>query len=471
MSIHDDYTEQFAPESVDEQIRRMAAVEQQPGETMTPDERLITDLRMLYGEYAETRDRVWARLVEHVPAQAPQLSPVEAEVKDLEMVRKQERPRPDERRRNMQQKSLRSFRLGLAGHRLAQVAAAFVVIILVGSLIGVFEVIHHGGNGTWIGGDPGGSTGVSVTPPPFHQDCTMGVPRQVNILLTGWSRVCMAHELQQIQQSKTFEGKTLTIETAYIDGNQVLVQSGLTPFNSSEMHSLTLFEQYAMPKRLVIKSGQQLLDSAIDFWFDPTTRSFQLLASFDITELSFSANQGPLPLHLIVPVVRCTEIIPNTPAVTGTRVPVAHSSPMATDTQAQPQCKQSTTVSFDFSAPFHAARIANINRTVMENGIPITLKSARVSSTQTVIQVITPSTAGIPNDGRFFSVTVGNLQVKDSWSVSYLDQGTIAELTVLSSEPLFDKYGQWALNISHLAKPGGKTDWVFHFTVPPVQSS
>ena len=122
--------EPFTSKFVDEQIERLAHPDEihrtsADQQALTPETQLVQDMSRLYQEYAGTRDRVWQRLEQHMQQPSLTQRPITGKL----MLNERE-PRMIPR---MIQRELE--RRGRAGYHLTLIAAAFIIVLLVGSMV------------------------------------------------------------------------------------------------------------------------------------------------------------------------------------------------------------------------------------------------------------------------------------------------------------------------------------------------
>jgi outer membrane protein assembly factor BamB len=122
--------EPFLPGSIDEQIEHLV---QTPHGPELPDERLVQDTSTLYQEYERSRDRVWARLQEHITYNA---TPAKQELPPLENKILHHR-----RYNRMKQNVLQPGRSGV--QRFGLIAAVIFAAVLVGGMVGIIQLAHH----------------------------------------------------------------------------------------------------------------------------------------------------------------------------------------------------------------------------------------------------------------------------------------------------------------------------------------
>ncbi len=441
-----DQNEQFIPESVDEQIRQFSGMHDRSQDAshsaLSPERQLLRDLRALHSEYAETRDRVWGRLAEHLAQSAQQTrQQTQPGIPPIQSLKKQ--PRLPERYRNMQEhmKQRPLSRPRPIAQHFAQIAAVFVVVILVGSMLWVFTLTRHANNGPAAPSQSAVAHTATKTPatPAAHLDC------KKRFFDPGWYDVCSHGEAQVINQAKPLHGKIVTLKAAYADANRVIINYSID------------YSSAGLPKpadrvpieTLALQSGQKLPGGSgtLD-WSDASTSPRTLTGLTSYITSAIPAQTSTLNLRLSI-----------------------SSMDQPTDS-----------VSFDFSLLFHAARIANPHQTVTANGIPITLQTVRVSPSETVINLLSlplemgATMTGSQPDDNLYYVTVDGWSSKgagiiaDSLNQEDGDKHTpVIGVKLILDEPLFNKSGQWTLHISHKAIAGATADWVFNFTVPQAQ--
>lgn len=183
--------EPFTSKFVDEQIERLAPPDEirrtsADQQALTPEARLVQDLSGLYREYAGTRDRVWQRLEQHIQQPSLMQRPITGK-----LIVHERKPRTIQR--ELERRS------GVE-YRLTPIAAAFIIGLLVGSMVLIPSALRSLGNSN-VGGPDQAPTVVAPTviPPtvtPF------GGPR-VTPTMVPTGPTCQASQLALTYESSS----------------------------------------------------------------------------------------------------------------------------------------------------------------------------------------------------------------------------------------------------------------------------
>jgi hypothetical protein len=420
----------FIPEAVDEQIDRFSRLV----EARTVNERLVHDLHHVCREYADRRDRVWARLSEQMTDHSRASMP---EVASSPLSRKQRLF--DERKHDMQQERLTLPQSHPARRRLELAAAVLVTAFVVGSLLWLLALTRHSGGGPAVSSKP-------TLPAASHRHCS-------DSLDLGWQTVCQQHLEQAINQTKILGNKKLTIEAAYADANRAIIVYTLSSASvTPKQFEIDIQGTLATRQGIMLQAlsgSEDLLPG------DPTTR--EGTADFDTAALPEQIRTLDLHLTMQIETLKTRQI--HLPGGVSVMDPV-----------------ETLTASFDFSITMQRSRIAHVNQTITVGGIPVTLQRVIVSPSETSLFVSGPrlrlrgtNISVDTSDIDLYSITIGNWSSQSRGMVTdqLTEPGQLPRrLEVVLYQSLFDKHGQWSFHISRQAVEGATGDWTFHFTVP-----
>ena len=415
------YDEPFSPDTVDQQIDELLLVAPQHEGTVRNEAQLVQDVKAVAHEYAALRDRVWGRLQtrsEEANALAQVRGSGKTSKKPAVSIERERVP-------FMTQDHRYPKRTGI--HRLAVLAAACIMALIVGSLIFVLSVAHRPNTQTG-GGSPATPTTVATQPgvsggQPFCDKRDL-----------GWYAICSNHEEQVVNIKKTIGNNVFTIQTVYADMNRVLLTyTDTSPVTGSHLPntaSFTLSAQHGITLAQIGDAGN----------FNEKTGFSDGVASFDIAQVP--ANTEALNLHMQVTLYSG----------------MSH--------------HQLGGFSGGFSATLHAGRVTTWNQTVTVNGIAITLQRVVVSPSQTRLYVLSPRLrlTGDPQHSPY-TLAVGNWNnyvrgFDDEGLITQGNGGSIIGARLIVNASLFDQYGEWTFKITSGAVIGGSGTWVFHFVVP-----
>lgn len=249
-----------------------------------------------------------------------------------------------------------------------------------------------------------------------------------------------------VSQSKTIDGFTLTIETAYADANRAILgimikQPDLSSYgyggqwNIGQIKLTTLDGTDLPPTGLV-------MDSAASGG-SPTGS----LMSFD----SENILGNPHSLQL--------------------RAAINYMCYQFNDSECSPKAlaiSKQLNWTFHFSVPFHSGRIAQIHQTATADGKALTLERVVVTPSETRAYI-----SGLRYEDLVYShsvLTVGEKTYDASAAEAVggvSDDGaglTTTRLYIDFAYPLFAKHGTWNLSIKAFPKESGS--WTFQFRVP-----
>jgi hypothetical protein len=245
--------------------------------------------------------------------------------------------------------------------------------------------------------------------------------------------------VQSLNLSQTINGVTVTLEQAYADSNVVLVG-----------YSAALADRHVIPILGTLTTADgQLLDGITGFGeVQDNTKGlgiFNSAAFFAFDASTITGSPSELSLTLKVNNV------------------VLDNIDNANETNQEPLGP----FVFNFNLPFHPGKVVDINETITESGIPITLEKAVISPWGTSVQLkYYPPYGDISNidSGPIISLIIPGLGSKDeTWG------SEVGSSTRTYFEGDFNgKSGEWALKINDLKLASGQTvgPWVFSFKVP-----
>ncbi len=246
----------------------------------------------------------------------------------------------------------------------------------------------------------------------------------------GLSQIFKEHLLEEVQVApQTIDGFTMNVQAAYVDPNQVVIGYTMTMPSGSYNSLVPSDALLTTPQgeRLHWEMNGPLSDHAYTLTFTPLT-----WISSDVSHISFHLTVHQLDVN------------------SGAQHLTLHGS-----------------MSFTFSAPFHAGRIASPNLSATANGVTLTLTHVVVSpsATRFFVQGADGATDLYP------TLSVGGKQIK---SVPIISEGPVNadEILINLDVPLFDQYGEWTLSLQvgmGLAPPastGTGDPWTFQFVVP-----
>ncbi len=256
----------------------------------------------------------------------------------------------------------------------------------------------------------------------------------------GTEQIELKNLYQNINQSQTMQGFTLTVAQGYADSNRVIVTftvekpAGHTYNHASPLGAaLTTRDGLALPGYSGNGYGNRAGDDAYASFFDAA---------------GISGNPQALHLHLAVQGLDVAQQDGNDSTLRQFQI-------------AEPG-------SFDFSLTFHPGRIANVHQTVTVGGTAVTLERVVVTLSETRIYL-----HGIDVEGLVSMLSV------DGWDSEHGHVGPIGsfasggQAVVFFSASLFDKHGEWTLTVqtaggsANVSAPSaGNGSWTFHFVVP-----
>ena len=297
---------------------------------------------------------------------------------------------PDARKRQLQRKQRQSHRL----IRMSVVVALLAIVILTGSVL-AFAL------------DPLLNSVLNMEP--------------------GAQKVLQDNVFQQIDQSKTINGFTVTLERAYADANRAIIGYTIVKPKNHIYNSATLYGF-----SLITEQGIKLSAIGGNGYGNRKGPDADAL-SFDTSVIS--GTPGELHLHFEAQAINVAEQI-----TTGIKINQVKGL-----------------FAFDFTVVFHPGRVVNLHQVSTVNGTTETLERVVVTLSETRVYV--------QGNGTIGKLSVGNLRPIDmitSWQTS----DNLTALSFFTS--LFDEHGQWTVYISvdQSVPSTGGGPWTFHFVVP-----
>lgn len=256
----------------------------------------------------------------------------------------------------------------------------------------------------------------------------------------GTKQVDLEHLYVPVNQSQTIDGFTVKLEKAYADANRVIVAvtfkepAGHTYNNVFMLGTkMTANQNVTLPMLGGSGSGNRQAANAFVLWFDGA---------------AISGAPKTLSLHL-----------------TATGLNVAQQDG---DQSTFKDYTISGAISFDFTIPFHAGRVANLHQSLTAGGTTLTLERVVVTLSETRIY-LQGSLIGFAT-----RLSVGNWNSDTGPVGSVVVWPTADGMTMISyGASLFNQHGSWTLKIwasgatqvkSGTPVTGGP--WTFHFNVP-----
>jgi hypothetical protein len=244
---------------------------------------------------------------------------------------------------------------------------------------------------------------------------------------TGLKQVDAAGLMHDVDLSQTIDGYTIHLQRVYADANRVMVaytvqgaDQKITGFTPNEMHLTT-------PDGLAL----------------PMHGRFGLAKDGGVEGNIFTFDADSIQGH---------------PAEVSLRLEVYGLQVFTSDAPSPPtgQPEEPTTIVsgpfvFDFTVPFVAGRVIDVNQTITANGVPITLDRLLITPSMTRAYFQLQDTNGIPAKEWWPETRLNG----DGWTVDWYGGGSSRiednRRHVLAFEQaLFDKHGEWTLTIERL---------------------
>ncbi len=289
----------------------------------------------------------------------------------------------------------------------------------------------------------------------------------------GLQHVEQADLVQELGLSQTVNGVTVTLERAYADANRIVL--GLT---IKDPHG----QRYDVHRFTLTDAAGTVFPQTTGFGAAGQSDIFgiQLPPGEEAHVLCFDAaavEGAPAELDLRLAVEVRELVLPTDtpgPSITSAGSPAEPAEPMVVELEPLPQGAVVGTFTFDFSVPFVAGRVAEVNQTVEAAGVAVRLERVVVTPSETRVylrfdppgEVETGWTAIVrlkaPGDvrsrSRFYAVA---------------DDAPVHVYGFLA--PLYDRRGEWKLTVAELVgtelmSPYNDVrltgPWVFRFHVP-----
>lgn len=252
----------------------------------------------------------------------------------------------------------------------------------------------------------------------------------------GTRQVLQTNLYQNIHQSQTLQGFTLTLEKAYADSNRVIVGYTIT---SPPGH------QYApMLTNALITTAEGL-----------SLPPLGTLGTFDknlgATAAPFDASGivgSPKVLHLHFTIGGFYVDERNVITKDGNDASFTLKGPLA----------------FDFIVPFHPGRSITPRQHLTVAGKTVTLERVVVTLSETRVYM-----QGLDRHERLSAqLFVGDQQASSPLKVTEISLRPDRSLLLSFPYSLSDKHGIWTLTVEQVSRTTSKKDglWVFHFTLP-----
>lgn len=292
--------------------------------------------------------------------------------------------------------------------------------------------------------------------------------------INGGTQQILAGNLgREINQSRTVDGFTVTVERAYADPGAIVVGFTLTGPPNRQFNSMTLFGTYdfAHGQRLntlpILTDDQGRRFAGGPAPFAPGVQGRTTAALLEYSPEGITAGQI-LNLHLHASAINVIEALP-TPAGAGVHEPPCEERP------ADNLCVFTVrgAFDFDFSVPVDSGESVSVNQTDVSGGTAVTLERVVLGATRAsiILRGAGPSahvTASVNGTVYPFERPAG-LAVPGIWSPQSGDSYVI-------EGDLRDERGTWTVQVSpgdplpprvapHAATLKGGP-WVFHVVVP-----
>jgi hypothetical protein len=302
--------EPFTSESVDEQVERLAHLDEihrtsADQQVLSPEARLVQEMSKLYQEYAGTRDRVWQRLEQHM--QQPSLTQRSITGKLMVYERK-----PWMIRRELERGS------GIVS-RLTLIAAVLIIVLLVGSMTLIPSALktlrnsHLGGPGHAPTVTPFAST-VSPTATAANTDCPFGTPTDAGQWRDAAEQaVCLAHQETPLHIMRTIDNHEVDFVAAYADKTRLVILyiEHIDPRSDAiSFMNVTLQDGTTLPGGAYHSYGDvqaHLLYAQV--WFETTSLPANT-TTLHVQSMLDAMSSNAVPLGFTVPLHSTTEVPP-----------------------------------------------------------------------------------------------------------------------------------------------------------------
>jgi len=290
----------------------------------------------------------------------------------------------------------------------------------------------------------------------------------------GLQHVEQANLVQALDLSQTVEGVTVTLERAYADANRIVVGFTIEE-TAGRRHEarLTLTDADGDVFPATIGYGVTGQSDLFGVSLPPGERAY--VHAFDA-----AAVQGPpetLNLRLVIELeelVLPPEAPSPSPTLSGS--PVEPSEPMVMELEPLPQGAIVGTFTFDFSVPFIAGRVAEVNQTVEAAGVAVRLERVVVTPSETRAYLRFDSPGGAETCWTPIATlkAPGDRKTQDYFAYAVNAEPPVYPYGFLA--PLYDRRGEWTLAVTELVgtdlsqQPSEQIrlagPWVFRFQVP-----
>lgn len=292
--------------------------------------------------------------------------------------------------------------------------------------------------------------------------------------MNGGTQQIVAGNLgREINQSRTVDGFTMTVERAYADPNGIVIGITLTGPPGRQFNSMILFGTYDFANGQRLNSPPVLTDATGRRFagglapLAPGVQGGTGAALLEYTPEGLIPGQV-LQLTLHASAINVVEALPS-PASAGGHEPPCEEPP------AGALCVFTVRGNFDFqfTIPVAAGQAIPVNQTVVSAGTPVTLERVVLGATGAtiVLRGAGPSarvTASVNGTSYRFERPIG-LAVPNTWSPG-------SEDSYVSQSDLRGQRGTWTVQVSPgeplppRVAPGATSltggPWVFHLVVP-----
>jgi hypothetical protein len=253
----------------------------------------------------------------------------------------------------------------------------------------------------------------------------------------GIQQVCQTHLVTKTNITEQFgDGYTATLQDAYADGVRIFLKFAIQNLTSvtTPMFDSTLTIGHGSATRLISGSSHS--------WFDVKSKSFIVIENFDATSIDVNTKSLQLRIQLN---------LETAPAGSGNNSLTSISAP-----------------DIYITIPFHPAHIANINQTLTNSGVSVTLSRVLVSPSSVRVELL-GSILRIPNSSDGLNAYY---LARGDWNTSqglgFTSGGFTTnigvDLEVNRIPP--DIQGEWTLQLLGGAVQNTPGSWIFQFTIP-----
>ena len=267
----------------------------------------------------------------------------------------------------------------------------------------------------------------------------------------GTNSVLANKEFVRINQSKTIDGFTLTLEAAYADANNVVL--GYSIKMPAEFKNDGHWWAFGIDS-LRTTSGLVL----------PGLSSVGVRAGTNVISYDAGVIQGgPATLHL------------HTEITFGCDSSRDANGQVNTCSQKASHISKDLSWAFDFSVPFHQGRVIYVHQSATDHGVTATLDRVVLTDSGTRVYLSGPPYG---QHGQIYDSYFATLSIDHQSYGMYIDnQGSSPEsFFIIFDDVLLSKHGWWVLDVQqsvmsfssqgqppHMSEGG---HWVIHFQVP-----